>query len=150
MLDETSVGPAGTADGRGHSGGGPGEQPSLHGQTAVLENGNSQLVARLSRGRDARGSRHVGSDSKARRMGELEWNEQRWRELPFGETLDLLRRGHVSIPFLVVHGNSLTDASRRLCPLVFVSLPPSTLLPKFPVTTPRRVPCSEVKTGVVP
>jgi hypothetical protein len=125
MPDETATGPAGAPDGRGHSGGGSGEQSPLQARTQFLKNRSWELVVGLNRGACARGGAQHGQNSESYRALETEWRQRQNEVSSLDETIEFLRACHRRAPFLFFNGNTFADVGRTIVDFVFAELPTS-------------------------
>src|ERR1041385_9391549 len=123
MADETKIGFAGAPEGRGHSGGSPGEQSPLQARAQFLKNRSWQLVTSLNQGACARGGAQHGQNSESHTAVAADWEIKRQELLSLNETIEFLRQCHRRAPFLFFNGNTFADIGRALVDLVFADLP---------------------------
>jgi hypothetical protein len=123
MSDEAEIGSAGTSDGRGHSGGGSGEQSPLQARAAFLKNRSWELVVGLNRGACARGGAQHGQNSESYAALEGEWRRRQTEASTLDETIEFLRQCHRRAPFLFFNGNTFADVGRTVIDFVFADLP---------------------------
>ncbi|MBI3874738.1 MAG: hypothetical protein HY300_01970 [Verrucomicrobia bacterium] len=123
MSNETSTGPAGTPDGRGHHGGGPGEQSPLQARAAFLKNRSWEFVVSYNRGACARGSAQHGQNSESFGAVETEWRRRQGEVSTLDEAIEFLLRCHRRAPFLFFNGNTFADVGRAIIDFVFADLP---------------------------
>jgi hypothetical protein len=100
MNDETAIGSAGTPDGRGHHGGGHGEQSPLQSRAAFIKNWGWESVVGYNRGACARGGAQHGFNRETQEACRREWEEKRAQVLSLAETIEFLRQCHRRAPFL--------------------------------------------------
>lgn len=124
MPDETPPRPAETTPGRGHPGGGAGEQSPLQARAKFLEDRRWDAVIGFNRGACARGGAQHGVNPEAGGAVEAEWNRWRDTESTFLEVIGFLRWCHRAAPFLFFNGNTFADIGRRIAAAVFGDLPP--------------------------
>jgi len=122
MADETQNRSAGTPDGSGHPGGGPGEQSPLQARAQFLKNRSWELVVGLNRGACARGGAQHGQNSESYRALEAEWLDKQQQTLSLAETLEFLRSCHRRAPFLFFNGNTFADVGRTVADFIFADL----------------------------
>ncbi len=123
MPDETAPRPAETPDGGGYRGGDRGEQSPLQARAAFFENWSWDLVIGFNRTACARGGAQHGLNRETESACRADWEQERRREIEFGEALDFLRGYHRRAPFLFFNGNTFADSGRRICDAVFADLP---------------------------
>jgi hypothetical protein len=123
MSNEAEIGSAGTPDGRGHSGGSPGEQSPLQARAQFLKNRSWELVVSLNRGACSRGSAQHGTNSESYAALEAEWREKQKVVNSLAETIEFLRQCHRRAPFLFYNGNTFADAGKTIVDIVFADLP---------------------------
>src|SRR5262245_17587227 len=99
MADETAIGPAGTPDRRGYSGGGPGEQSPLQARAAFLKNRSWELVIGLNRGACARGGAQHGFNRETQETCRREWEEKQRQVLSLNETIEFCRNAIAALRF---------------------------------------------------
>ena len=125
MPDETTIGPAGAADGRGHPGGGGGEHSPLQARAAFFKNRSWESVVSFNRGACARGGAQHGINSEAGGACAAGWEEQRGKVTSLAEAFDFLRGCHRSAPFLFLNGNTFALIGREMVLALFSDLPPT-------------------------
>jgi hypothetical protein len=123
MSDETTDRSAGASDGRGHHGGGSGEQSPLQARAAFLKNRSWELVISLNRGACARGSAQHGFNRETQEACAAEWREKQRQTLSLAETVEFLRQCHRRAPFHFFNGNTFADVGRQLVAALFADLP---------------------------
>jgi hypothetical protein len=123
MDDETAIGSAGASDGRGHPGGGAGEQSPLQARAAFLKNRSWELVIGLNRGACARGGAQHGTTKESYGAVEAEWRQRQLQVHSLAETIEFLRQCHRKAPFLFFNGNTFADVGRTVVDFVFAELP---------------------------
>ena len=123
MPDETPNRSSGTPDGRGHPGGGAGEQSPLQARAAFIKNRSWESVVGFNRGACARGGAQHGPNPESHETTRREWEQQRGRECSLLDTLEFLKRCHRAAPFLFFNGNTFADVARGLADLLFADLP---------------------------
>src|SRR5207248_7585476 len=114
MSNETSTGPAGAPDGRGHPGGSPREQSPLQTRAQFLKNRSWDLVVSLNRGACARGSAQHGQNSESYGAIEAEWRQRQSEVSSLEETIEFLHSCHRRAPFLFFNGNTFADVGRTV------------------------------------
>jgi len=122
MSNETSTGPAGASDGRGHHGGSPGEQSPLQARAAFLKNRSWEFVISYNRGACARGSAQHGFNSETQEATAGEWTKKQQEVLSLDETIEFLRQCHRRAPFLFFNGNTFADVARQIVAALFADL----------------------------
>src|SRR6266704_2278452 len=100
MNNETSIGPAGAPDGRGHPGGSPRQQSPLQARAQFLKNRSWELVVSLNRGACARGGAQHGQNSESYGALEAEWRRRQTEGASLAETIEFLRQYYRRAPFL--------------------------------------------------
>ena len=123
MADETQIGSPGTPDGRGHPGGGAGEQSPLQARAKFLKDRSWELVIGLNRGACARGGAQHGFNRETQESCSREWAEKQSESLSLAQTVDFLRQCHRRSPFLFFNGNTFADVGRQLVAAVLAELP---------------------------
>lgn len=123
MNDEIAIGSAGTSDGRGHSGGSPGEQSPLQTRAAFLKNRSWELVIGLNRGACARGGAQHGFNRETQTACQQEWEEKQGQVFSLAELIEFLRQYHRRAPFLFFNGNTFADVARQIVAALFAELP---------------------------
>ena len=123
MPHETETGSAGAPEGRGHPGGGAGEQSPLQARAAFLKNRSWELVIGLNRGACARGGAQHGFNRETQDACRREWEEKQPQVLSLDETLEFLRHCHRRAPFLFFNGNTFADIGRQISAAIFAELP---------------------------
>jgi len=94
MSDEAATGSAEAFDGRGHPGGGAGEQSPLQSRAAFIKNRGWELVVGLNRGACARGGAQHGFNRETQEACRREREEKRQQVVSLGETIEFLRQRH--------------------------------------------------------
>jgi hypothetical protein len=123
MKDETTLGSAGTSDGRGYRGGGPREQSPLQARAAFLQNRSWDSIVSLNRGACARGGAQHGANPESHDAVAANWQLQQPAVVSLQETLDFLKSCHRAAPFLFFNGNTFADVGRNITDFVFAELP---------------------------
>ena len=123
MPDETPTRPAGASEGRGHPGGGGGEQSPLQTRAAFFAHRRWESVVSFNRGACARGGASHGFNSEAGGACAAEWERLRGEELTLGEAFDALRGFHRKAPFLFFNGNTFAEIGRQTALAIFQELP---------------------------
>jgi hypothetical protein len=123
MNDETAIGPAGTPDGGGHTGGSRGEPASLQRRAKFLKNWDWASVTQINGGLCQRGGAQRGFNSETHTAVAKEWEEKRAAALTLLEVLRFLKHCHRSAPFLFFNGNTFGEIGRSLATALFSDLP---------------------------
>jgi hypothetical protein len=123
-MNEAEDRSSGALAGRGHSGGGLGEQSPLQTRAPFLKNWSWQLVVSYNSRACARGGAQHGLNSEAGSTCQSRWEKEHTQEQSLIETFDLLRLFHRSAPFLFFNGNTFADIARGLSDTLFADLPP--------------------------
>src|SRR5258707_8155870 len=125
MADEATTGSAGTSDGRGHSGGGSGQQSPLQSRAAFIKNRSWESVVSYNRAACARGGAQHGFNRETQEALATEWARRQGETLSLAETIDFLKSCHRRAPFLFFNGNTFADIGRQLAAALFAELPPA-------------------------
>jgi hypothetical protein len=124
-ANEAAPGPAGSLEGRGHSGGGGDEHSPLQARAAFIKNRGWESVVSFNRGACARGGAQHGLNSESGAACAEEWERARPAEVTYLEFLDFLKAFHRRAPFLFFNGNTFADISRQITAVIFAEAPAS-------------------------
>src|SRR5260370_42186923 len=106
MGNEAEIGSAGSSDGTGNSGGGPGEQSPLQARAAFIKNWGWESVVGYNKGACARGGAQHGFNRETQEACRCEWEEKRQQVLSLAELIEFLRQCHRPAPFRFFNGNT--------------------------------------------